>query len=396
MTTAREYIPTFTSLRGIAALLIVVEHFSVFFSIIDQLGIPWKNQLWVDFFFILSGFVITLSYAHLFDNDYKFKDYRTFMRRRIVRLYPAHIVTLMAMMLVEIYRVYIYTEMNTDIIAPPFTWDSSDPRSIPTLITNVFLVQSWWLHKNISWNQPSWSISCEFFVALVFPLLLSWFYRTKAFLLPLLLCFLGYYLVIWFDDPNNYINVTLLHCVLGSSCGVLLCKKYLRDKEQSKILADSTLLSIVFLLCFFYLEIFYSDWMSIPLFCLLIYGAAHNRGYFFKILMNPILQFLGKISYSLYLTHFVVLNWLNMLMLYHFHKYTTDFPPLENGLLCLAYLAVTLVLSTICYHLFERIVPRFFSGPSESGKPFVRQFESSDAELIERFSRRLQEMPHTR
>ena len=83
--TQNAYYPGISALRGIAALLVVVEHGGLFAT--QAAGVPYTNLLKIDFgalgvltFFIISGFVIGLN-RHLPTSE--------FLLRRGLRIYPA-------------------------------------------------------------------------------------------------------------------------------------------------------------------------------------------------------------------------------------------------------------------------------------------------------------------
>src|ERR1700712_918726 len=83
-----------TGVRGVAAAVIVVYHFGdVQLSTggtADYFRIPF-GYLPVDLFFMLSGFVMGLTYRDAFDTG-GWKTFATFMIKRVARLYPAYLV----------------------------------------------------------------------------------------------------------------------------------------------------------------------------------------------------------------------------------------------------------------------------------------------------------------
>jgi len=120
---------------------------------------PWTNlvekgYLAVDFFFILSGFIIAYVYAAAFDEARG--DYRRFLWLRLARIYPVHLV-----MLAIVFAIWGFGDTLL------FT---NTPR---TLAANALLVHAWGISRKLSFNFPSWSVSAEWFAYLAFPLLLS-------------------------------------------------------------------------------------------------------------------------------------------------------------------------------------------------------------------------------
>ncbi len=85
------------SLRGIAALMVAFHHFRTD-SLLDGLTIVRQAWLFVDFFFLLSGFVIAATYR---DRLARGHGVLPFMLLRIGRLYPLHLAILAAFVAAE-------------------------------------------------------------------------------------------------------------------------------------------------------------------------------------------------------------------------------------------------------------------------------------------------------
>src|SRR5690349_4393661 len=128
----------------------------------------------VQFFFILSGFVLVWSY--------RTGEARTaFYRRRIAKIFPNHVVTWAAVLVL-------------------LAWFWGDPMDARAVLMNLFLMQAWnptngWFY---SVNTVSWSLSCELFFYLSLPLVLPvvrrlgpWALRAALGALPLLILAVG-------------------------------------------------------------------------------------------------------------------------------------------------------------------------------------------------------------
>jgi peptidoglycan/LPS O-acetylase OafA/YrhL len=147
------------SYRFIAAALICLYHFNK----ADVLGLAALSpffinlSLMVDFFFILSGFVIARTYLGHINGPY---GYGQFMWKRFARLYPLHLLTL----LVGIVGGMM---IGTDKLQP-----GTNPEIFSTtaIIANLTLTHSLGITGYGSFNIPSWSISAEMFVYALFPL----------------------------------------------------------------------------------------------------------------------------------------------------------------------------------------------------------------------------------
>ncbi|WP_221350487.1 acyltransferase family protein [Streptomyces beigongshangae] len=156
-TTAQSRLPSLTGMRFLAALMVMLCHAGT--SLLPRLGDPkvsWYERLvanagpvGLSFFFVLSGFVLTWVAA---PDDTRV----AFWRRRLVKIFPNHLVTLAAAVALMLYTGVAVTTANT----------------VPTL----FLVQAWIPRQdvilNFGSNTPSWSLSCELLFYLSFPWLL--------------------------------------------------------------------------------------------------------------------------------------------------------------------------------------------------------------------------------
>ncbi|HBF81766.1 MAG TPA: acyltransferase [Streptomyces sp.] len=147
-------LPSLTGLRFFAAMAVFLYHVTSFQltpfggGTAQQAGriLGVAGGLGVAFFFILSGFILTWS-ARPDDAP------RAFLRRRLVKLYPNHLVTFVLALVV---------------FAGATGWK--------TWLPNILLVQTWSWDPAVSFgvNGPSWSLGCELVFYLCFPLLYRW------------------------------------------------------------------------------------------------------------------------------------------------------------------------------------------------------------------------------
>lgn len=162
---APSRLPSLTGIRFIAAALVFAFHaqWEVGFiggatgeflsAVLDRSG-TWG----VGLFFLLSGFVLAWT-AKPGDTT------RAFWRRRMVKIYPTHLVTMLAALALAVSAGQLITTSD---------W-----------LPNLFLVQSWWPDTAtvVSLNGVAWSLSCEFFFYLAFPCLLRALNRIRDALL---------------------------------------------------------------------------------------------------------------------------------------------------------------------------------------------------------------------
>ena len=125
--------------------------------------------MWVDFFFILSGFVMCHVYQHIFRNVVDRHNYFRFIGLRLIRIYPLHILTLLVFVLFELIQWFL---VRAELLHGITVF--SDQSSLFSLAANFLLIHAWGVVDTSGWNQPSWSISVELFAYLVFPFVFFW------------------------------------------------------------------------------------------------------------------------------------------------------------------------------------------------------------------------------
>lgn len=124
-TTSRPYLTTLTPLRGIAALLVVIFHSNLMlmpfvepFAKPNRINAGW---LWVDFFFVLSGFIIFYVYGDSFRNSITTGSYWKYIKARFARVYPLQFFTLLWCLLCAIIILHYADGVH------PFFWDAFNP-----------------------------------------------------------------------------------------------------------------------------------------------------------------------------------------------------------------------------------------------------------------------------
>ena len=145
------------SLRGIAAISVVIHHL--------RIGSHFNNQftdhawLMVDFFFVLSGFVMALRYRDRLSST---SDLVSFQVRRFWRLYPLHLLMLLVFLCIEFAKFGVEVGFDKSAMSPAFT-----KNDVIAFYANILLIHNWTL-PDLTYNFPSWSISAEFYVYAIF------------------------------------------------------------------------------------------------------------------------------------------------------------------------------------------------------------------------------------
>ena len=160
---APEHLRSLTSIRGLLALWVVLHHFAAdlvrLVPALDPLAfLLHRGGSAVPGFFMLSGFVLAHNYAGQTDLG-TWRGALRFWCARLARIYPVHLVTLVAVLVLLLAA--------NRLGRPP-----NDPTgySARDFALNVLLAQTWVPDFALNWNYPAWSISSEWFAYLIFPL----------------------------------------------------------------------------------------------------------------------------------------------------------------------------------------------------------------------------------
>ena len=313
-----DSIPALTSLRFFAAFYVILFHAHEFSGINAYLLNNFFNSgyLAVDFFFILSGFILSYTYYPQIKSKSFF--HKEFLIKRVARIYPVHLFTLLFMLALIAF-----------IKLSGIDWDHDMSSSnVYEFFTNLFMVHAWDYNYVLSYNQPSWSISAEFFAYILFPLFVFFIDRGSSLIKVIVATsfFLSSYFIAYgfFEVTMTKITYgfTIVRIVPDFLLGVttfLLFYRYSFTFDINKHLTISFLL-----LCFcFYMGNL--DFIVVPLFAWVIYlladQARHGQRSF---LNNNILQFLGQVSYSLYMVHFPI--WVGFM-----HMFLGNYMGFNNG-----------------------------------------------------------------
>ena len=335
-----------TALRGMAAWMVVLFHLRGYLQTelpVWSVQLLSKGYLAVDLFFCLSGFVIYLNYRHSVGGSWA--SYRSFLYKRLARVYPLHLITLMGYVVLLI----LLLTMSTRREVP-------DYMNGTTFVLNLFLVQNWGFTSFLSWNIPAWSISVEFLAYLLFPLMLligkpQTKSNTGLFWSVCLTVFLLGTLAMTFQLENLGQRIEqfgAIRCVLQFYLGCLAAEWLLRQQALPHKLTLSAvhalLLSVLVVVAGRVLAL-HEAWV-IPLFWfLMVSGVSRLSGWPRVCLCWPPLVYLGSISYSTYLLHDLILEFAKILLLGKYGLSSFEF--------ALLVLVVILLCSIVSYRLIE-------------------------------------------
>ncbi len=349
------------ALRGIAAFLVLLFHFrdvspAVGKALDAMTGLFSTGFIWVDFFFILSGFILSHVYGASFATPAGRNAHATrrFYVARFARIYPLHLATLAAMVLLELSAYAFKPELADAFV--------SDRKGLGSIAQHLTLTHSWLTMRWLEWNVPSWSISTEAFAYLMFPLLLPLTRAGSKWLRLLLpLAALAIYVHTFVNFHNIEDQQPLLRCMAGFMSGMLIFRFWQQRPDLGGTTAS--LLQLAALgtaLAAMHLHL--SQAIVIGSFALLIYATASDGGLLPRLLRLRPLLILGTLSYSMYMTHWIIYKayWMyganllqDMASLYS--------PDKVFALKVLVLMSLTMALSVAAYFKIELPARGYFS-----------------------------------
>jgi len=284
--------------RGICAGLVVLFHVPVLHSAKDWPAFA-NLQLGVDFFFVLSGFVISHAYQ---DRLASTSEARGFIVSRFRRLWPMHVVVLAAFVALEFAKLaYASANPAFGVEAAPF----STGRSPLEILTNLAFLQSFGLHPGLSWNGPAWSIAVEFWTSVVFLAVVLWWpgARRETFLAMAL----GSALILALVSPTTLFVSSdwgFVRCLFGFAVGCLVYDLRLRYALPARLLGVFEI--GIAMIAFAFMALVPQGLLHLlaPLvFGVLVFVFSFEGGPTSVLLKTRVPQALGRWSFAIYMTH---------------------------------------------------------------------------------------------
>ena len=286
--------------RGICALLVVLFHAPVA-GIVHETAFFRHGYLFVDFFFVLSGFVI----AHAFyDRLRGEQNFGRFFGLRLFRVYPLHL--FMLALFVAFECLMLMTKGPSEAFV--------GGNSVVALAHNLLMSHSLGTVDTLGWNYPSWSISAELLAYGLFALMVI---RAPRAMLPLMaVTIVGGLVVIALVEGTMDTTVRFgwLRCLAGFSLGAVL-RLVIWPRAGGRVAVGGTAWTLAELACVLLVAVFVSELggsvlsVAAPLvFAFAIYVFGHEGGAVSRLLKAGPIAFLGAISYSVYMTHAFVIS----------------------------------------------------------------------------------------
>lgn len=290
------------SARGIASLMVLFSHFLGAFTMPQILNVLngtffhvlWDGKIAVSFFFVLSGFVLSRIYF-IDNNSFNEFNYISFIIKRIFRIYPVYFIVLFF----SFFSVkYIYNFNLIESLSVSTKWIKTfwieKYSLISTLKESILIIRLPQEPEKRLINQD-WTLTIEILVSLLIPVFITivkknrnWLLITALLLLRLhtlnwiVEFILGVYISISLDDFKKIITPKMLIFLFVSAFLLISVRYYFLLSELIDIILIKTI--------------------SFLLLVLVLFSSNLQN-----ILNTKLNVFIGKISYSLYLVHFLVL-----------------------------------------------------------------------------------------
>jgi len=326
--------------RGVMALIVCLGHFAFATHLIK---FPGSFTLAVDFFLVLSGFVI----CHSVTRQQEHFDSINFAKKRFLRLAPVYLFCVALFLPLLLYF---------HLIAPPKFFDIARIITISEMIPleprSKFSIEAAMGH--------CWTISAEFYVGIIlFPLYSFLAWKSKNLIFPAALLMIITIMLILnnfygyfgknYSTYGPFLCLGLLRCILDYTIGLMAYRLFLRRTSLPPARALSLMQAGCLILCLaLYAKFNYhrhNDIFAPFLFAAFIIFLACKGGIIYRLTANKAGKLFGDISYPLYLVHpFLLLVTMPQLQ-------RQNFPPVLA--LC-AYLVVCLASSWLINRLIEK------------------------------------------
>ena len=365
---SRDYVASLTGLRGVAALSVFLYHYGALNPGIRlDLSVPIIGQALqfplgfgfagVDLFFVLSGFLLALPFARATLSNSHQPAFGTYYKRRLLRVFPAYYAQLAIILVFGTWFITFKPVNGISLLAhlTMFFNIGGDPVRP--------LVGLWW------------TLPVELSFYLLLPLIASFLRPVKWVILLTLCILLSMIYRLWSADhfiaapaggvflAASHLPGSLPEFLLGSSAALLVQWLNLKSiKKPSPGILDSLFLTGSALALLWLWGVLLPNgaaywsghWsmliapvaLGLPLSMMVLsfyWGSRIGR----LLFANPVVYFLGLISYSLYLWHFVVMQQAVVV-------FGSTWSNLSETTRFLYSLILVVLVSTVSYYLFER------------------------------------------
>lgn len=342
------------SLRGLAILLVIVVHAALHFQALspDIFFLTFKGQYGVQLFFITSALTLFLSFKQRANVD-KANTVRFFLIRRFFRIAPAF------------YLAILFYSMQM-LLKPVST--IPNPVNLLNVVLSVFFVNGFF-PTSINYVPPGgWSVAIEMIFYLLIPFLFSQIRSLKTAVVYFFVTLLfgiacnhvGAYLMTHYTNLDysyhktwyfyfwlpNQLPIFMLGIILFH-----LLKRDIRISKNSAVMivvgSCAGLLGVFYSIKYFRLEDVVPEHVLVGiLFSCIVFAMSQAR---IRLLENRVTSYLGKLSFSMYLWHFFVLE----CMAFIIRRVMPVAPFIQLAALYITAIPLICIVSSISYHKVE-------------------------------------------
>lgn len=299
--------PSINGLRAISIILVVIHHLSIqhgVFNSVEKIKLvkPFTDflqdgHLGVNVFFVISGFLITLLMLRE-EADTGRMSIKDFYIRRTLRIFPAYYFLLFVYFLIQLSGFFTIRELS---------W-----LACLTYTKDFYAASDWY-------TAHAWSLSVEeqFYLFWPFVFVAGNIARKRVaffliLLVPLIRVLLYFYPTVWISELNIFtrIDAIAFGCVIALykdrlvsalqnnwNTAFYLCLLFLIILPYLPNLAEKFSLSFIFIP----LGITHGTLANVSISVIVMYSIFGSTGAWYKLLNSKVLDFIGRLSYSLYL-----------------------------------------------------------------------------------------------
>ena len=309
---SRRAIPSLTGIRGVAAIYVCLTHAQIVLAAYLQAPSIGRNVFMyngfrgVDLFFILSGFIL----MHVHEGDFRAWRGRPlidFYVLRFFRVYPLNAAVLLLLVPIAL-ALPGFVDWTRFASGVPIRWHDHD-FSAPGFLQTILLAQTWSIIKPGQWNGPAWSLSAEVAGYAVFPVLAWAAVRCRSASLAASCAAASLVLLVAAmiagghatDNPTAAFGLVRMGFCFVAGIVLSRCHRCWSGGERWASLV--TILSLTWIMTTLL-------WRPLSLLVVLgfggiILGLAYRRGPVNAVLESRPALFLGRISFSFYLVHYI-------------------------------------------------------------------------------------------
>ncbi len=345
----KQQINALTATRAFAAIMVYIFHFGRFLFPFDLAPtIFMDGNIAVNYFYVLSGFVLFISYS---GRNVRYWDY---FKKRLARIAPAYMLGL-------ILFLFVYFFIYKAATSPDFYLQ---------ILYSVFFVQAYIPEYALVLNVAGWSISVEMFFYLLFPLML--FFQEKSnkwFVFFTVVVFVATQVACHFFYKRDYtlignFNFFMYHPFIHFSqflvgmVGGYIFKHTSRVRGRFSYIPFVLLCVILFCMAHRPANLFFEAGLFAPLFMLFIISTAIDNP---KFLNFKPLVFLGEISYGMYILQFPIYYFLTVL--------NNDILKLSPGYFFFISLVGLVLAATLSYYFVEKPIRNLINRVGKNQHP---------------------------